>query len=157
MDLICGIDPGLKGGVAALDRDTGALKVWWRMPTTEMRGKDVVDARALGDWIMCYMPSVIVLEQVSAMPRQGVTSSFRFGMAFGAALSCAQFSQTRLELVTPATWKKKLGLSSSKRASLDAAATRFGQHSLWGVQANDGVAEAALLAAWWIDKQGAAA
>jgi len=59
------------------------------------------------------------------MPRQGVASSFAFGVGLGSILSVLQTLQLPLELITPATWKRTLGLSSDKRASLDKARLLF--------------------------------
>jgi hypothetical protein len=51
--------------------------------------------------------------------------------------------------VTPQKWKKHFSLSSDKAASLDRARLEFGASSLWTVKANDGIAEAALIALYW--------
>jgi crossover junction endodeoxyribonuclease RuvC len=48
------------------------------------------------------------------MPRQGVSSSFRFGQAFGAIEGVLGALGVSLSYVTPATWKRALGLSSDK-------------------------------------------
>ena len=157
MAILMGIDPGLSGGIAVVDSPTGELLHSERMPTVELRGKKIVDAGAIPAVFYHEQDDVylevdrFIIEQVSAMPRQGVTSSFRFGMAYGAVLAFCQRSGLPFELVTPAVWKKHFGLSSSKKASLDACQMRFGQGGDWAL-ADDGRAEAALLCAWWIDK-----
>ena len=55
------------------------------------------------------------------------------------------------EWVTPQVWKKYWGLGRDKRDSLDLARTKFGAGPDWGVLANDGIAEAALMASWYLD------
>jgi crossover junction endodeoxyribonuclease RuvC len=151
---VVGIDPGQKGGVAVLN-PAGDFVGGFRMPLIEHRGKKLVDATGLGHKLEALIPeravAAFVVEQVNAMPKQGVASSFQFGRMLGAVEACALLhpSSASVNWVTPAVWKKALGLSSNKRASLDAARLRFGDLPLWGVLANDGIAEAALIAAYW--------
>ena len=148
---IIGIDPGLAGGWAVIDPHSGKFIDGGRMPTVEFRGKQIVD----GDLLSSHMSQAhrMIIEQVHAMPRQGVTSSFRFGMAYGAILALAQAQQLPFETVTPAVWKKHFKLSSSKRASLDMAKSFWPQAKVeWNTLANDGIAEAALLCMWHVDK-----
>ena len=150
MSAVLGIDPGLSGGWAIIDSMGGKWLDGGRMPLREHRGKQIIDGYQLGE--VCSMASHAVIEQVSAMPRQGVTSSFRFGMSYGAALALVMQENLPFETVTPSVWKKAFGLSSSKRASLDAAKSYWPSMCKWDVLANDGIAEAALIALWWIDK-----
>jgi crossover junction endodeoxyribonuclease RuvC len=86
------------------------------------------------------------------MPRQGVASSFAFGVVFGSILSVLQAMQIGIDLVTPATWKRALGLSSDKRASLDKARLLFPTADLH-LAKHDGRAEALLLAHWALLRQ----
>lgn len=151
--MIVGIDPGISGGVAALDR-RGKFVDGRRMPVLRHRGKAMVDARALQAFLQRLPPiDIIIIEQVHAMPRQGVTSSFTFGRMTGGAEAIAQLIAP-IEWVTPNAWKKALGLSSVKQESFDAALLRFGPNKLWAVKANEGIVEAALMAAYYLDKLG---
>lgn len=148
--VIAGIDPGQSGGIA-LTQGT-KLTAFARMPTMKVGGKTHVDARALHDLLTKDTwppPDAIVIEQVHAMPRQGVSSTFAFGAAFGSACAAAYITGRRVEFVTPAAWKKALGLSSDKRASLDMARRLWPEAVDWSVLANDGIAEAALIAEWY--------
>jgi hypothetical protein len=89
---------------------------------------------------------VCVLEFVSSMPGQGVASVFKFGMAYGAAISiCERLGDWRT--VTPRVWKKALGLSKEKRESLDLARSLWPNAPLARVKDN-GRAEALLIAEW---------
>lgn len=147
---ILGIDPGQSGGFAMIQGTR--LRFYGRMPTMKVGGKTHVDARALYQVIVEDMypgPDVIVIEQVHAMPRQGVTSTFSFGAAFGSACATAYITGRRVEFVTPAAWKKAMGLGSDKRSSLDAARRLWPDAVDWSVLANDGIAEAALIAEWY--------
>jgi len=146
-----GIDCGQTGGVAILK--DGAFVAGLRMPIIK-RGKwKHVDIRALLQWggtaAVSEGPLTFVIESVHAMPAQGVSSSFAFGRATGAAEAWAMAYGVPVEWVTSSKWKKSMGLSSSKQASMDACKLHFGENELWNVKANDGIAEAALIALWW--------
>ena len=145
-----GIDCGQTGGVACLE--DGRFIEGMRMPIIK-RGKwKHVDMRALMTWeygISTYSVDQFVIESVHAMPAQGVSSSFAFGRATGGVEAWAMSYGLPVEWVSPAKWKKELGLSSDKQASLDACKLHFGENKLWEVKANDGIAEAALIALWW--------
>tara|TARA_R110000851_G_scaffold141993_1_gene280303 strand:+ start:1987 stop:2448 length:462 start_codon:yes stop_codon:yes gene_type:complete len=146
-----GIDAGQTGGVTVVDE--GNFLAGTRMPIIK-RGKwKHVDIRALMLWfddLPIYDKSVtFVIEGVHAMPAQGVSSSFAFGRATGAIEAWAMSYGQPVEWVSPAKWKKAMGLSSDKQASLDACKLHFGANKLWDVKANDGIAEAALIALWW--------
>lgn len=149
---VLGVDPGQYGGLAILHG--GRLVKGIRMPIVKIRGKASVDARAvLHWWDDCLVPfDVAVIESVHAMPRQGVSSSFQFGRMLGGIETLVASTGARIEYVAPATWKKAMGLGSEKRASIDAAKVRFGEvaDQLLKEQVDDGIAEAALLAAYWV-------
>jgi crossover junction endodeoxyribonuclease RuvC len=150
--MILGIDPGISGGWACIDHD-GQLLHWSRTPTLHLRNKRIVDSRRLYEPLRDLDLDHAIIEQVHAMPRQGVSSSFSFGRSTGAVEAVALIVAPTAHWVTPSVWKGALGLSSSKQASLDAARLKFGDRGkLWDVKANDGIAEAALLAWYWLDK-----
>lgn len=90
---------------------------------------------------------MIVVEAVHAMPKQGVSSSFKFGIAYGQALSLAQRFLVDWELVVPKVWKGDLSLTSDKTDSLNMARQRWPEAPLGRIKDN-GRAEALLLAEW---------
>ena len=63
----------------------------------------------------------VVIEQVSAMPGQGVTSMFNFGQSFGILKGICSAMQLPMHFVRPAKWKKYFGLINSEK---DASRTR---------------------------------
>ena len=63
----------------------------------------------------------VVVEQVSAMPGQGVTSMFNFGQSFGILKGICSAMQLPMYFVRPAKWKKYFGLINSEK---DASRTR---------------------------------
>jgi len=152
--MIIGIDPGKSGGVAVLD-GAGRFVNGLRMPTIRHGKRELVDVSAIAHFVWMHVPAPrgtqhpVVIEQVGAMPGQGVTSMFNYGRHTGAVEGWATGTGRPVHWVTPAVWKKHFNLSKDKRASLDRARLEFGANPLWDVLANDGIAEAALIALWW--------
>lgn len=110
---IIGIDPGLTGAVVALGN--GCVPRISDTPTFEARkGKknktdylpaemaELIRTCAVGASVHAY------IEQVSAMPGQGVTSMFGFGKGFGLWLGILAALQVPYTLVTPQAWKKAM-------------------------------------------------
>ena len=97
-------------------------------------------------------PCRAVVERVSAMPRQGVASSFTFGVGLGSILGTLQTLRLPIELVTPAQWKTALGLGKDKRVSLDKARLLFPSADLH-LAKHDGRAEALLLAHFALNRR----
>ncbi len=145
--IFLGLDPGLIGAFAAIDTDGQVIAVH-DLPIIRDGKLAFVDGPALvGHMIEARQgrPARILVERVSAMPSQGVASSFNFGVGFGSLLAACRFLAMPLELVTPTVWKRALGLSSDKRASLDRARMLFPTTDLH-LAKHDGRAEALLLA-----------
>lgn len=94
-----------------------------------------------------------VVEAVHSMPKQGVASSFKFGVAFGGAIALAERLRCTWQLVTPQVWKKALGLDSDKQKSLDLARKLWPDAPLKRKKDN-GRAEALLLAYWLRNQNG---
>lgn len=87
----------------------------------------------------------VIIEAVHSMPGQGVSSSFKFGMAYGSAIAIVERFNCTWHMVTPQRWKKTLQLDSDKNKSLDLA------RQLWPTapltrKKDNGRAEALLLA-----------
>ncbi|HEX4025882.1 MAG TPA: hypothetical protein VHX52_14450 [Steroidobacteraceae bacterium] len=157
MTLTLGIDPGLAGALALLDPD-GLPELVADLPIIRDRSLAWVDGGALQGMLLDALRGRqcrAVVERVSAMPRQGIASAFCFGVGLGSILSVMQTLQLPLELVTPAVWKRALGLSSDKRTSLDKARLLFPSADL-RLAKHDGRAEALLLAHWAQSRRAAA-
>jgi len=145
--LTLGVDPGLTGALALLDSD-GMPEFVADLPVIRDRSLAWIDGGALQSMLLEVLhgrPCRAVVERVSAMPRQGVASVFTFGVGLGSILGTLQTLRLPLEFVTPATWKRALGLSSDKRESLDKARLLFPCAELH-LAKHDGRAEALLLA-----------
>lgn len=146
--MILAVDPGQKGAIGALDYQ-GKLTGVWDMPILEKRVNAPLLANMLIPW--ANTADVCVIEDVHAMPKQGVTSMFTFGRGLGVVEGVALGAGIPVRYVSPAKWKRALGLSADKDASRRRAT------ELWPLQAdlfklvkNDGRAEAMLIAYWWL-------
>lgn len=149
---ILGIDPGKSGGLAVVTRTE--LVDGIRMPVMKVGQKDAVDGRALWRWLEGHAIDAVVIEAVHAMPRQGVTSSFQFGRMLGGVEALVMATGAPVHYVSPAKWKRAMGLSSDKADSISAAKLRYGQAAddLLTYKNRDGIAEAALIGAYWLEQ-----
>jgi|TARA_B110000211_G_scaffold234093_1_gene302394 crossover junction endodeoxyribonuclease RuvC len=119
---IIGIDPGLSGGIAVLKNNF--IKKLYDMPVMPegKKNKRQLNSAQLAKLIKENIDKneevVIVVEQVNAMPGQGVTSMFNFGQTFGAIKGISAALELPIFFVRPAKWKKHFELlNSSKDAS----------------------------------------
>ena len=119
---IIGIAPVLSGGIAMLDD----LKIFdiYDMPIMSegKKNKNQLNSAQLVNIIKKnIIPSgdtFLIVEQVSAMPGQGVTSMFNFGQTFGSIKGICAALNLPIFFVRPAKWKKHFDLiNSSKDAS----------------------------------------
>lgn len=108
-----GVDPGQNGGLVAL---LPRAVVWVTpMPATE---RDVWDWFTMHD---CNDPRnnlysvYAMIEKVHSMPKQGVASSFKFGVNYGMLRAFLVAAGMRFEEVTPRTWQKAIGISPRKK------------------------------------------
>jgi len=149
--ITCSIDVGATGGVAIIE--DGRFVTGKRMPIITRSKFKHVDIRALMQWLTPETTAsrgmTFVIEAVHSSPQMGVRSAFSFGRAAGGVEAWAMAYGLPVEFVTPAKWKKDLGLSSDKQASFDMAKLRFGENPLWDVKANEGIVEAGLIGLWW--------
>lgn len=92
----------------------------------------------------------MVVENVHAMPKQGVSSTFKFGMGVGIIHGVAGALRLPLALVTPGVWKKHHGLGSHKEASRALAIRKWPDHNRHLSRKKDADrAEALLIGDWY--------
>jgi len=148
--LICGVDPGLTGAWAMIDHHG----CYWSCGDMHHDKDGILDTERIWDE-MCQardgMDTKVFIEKVHSMPKQGVSSTFKFGMAFGGALSLARRFKTEVVMVTPQLWKKTLILNSDKQLSLAMAREIFPQAPLH-LKKHNGRAEALLIALYGMKK-----
>ena len=142
--IIFGIDPGFSCGWGAID-ETGAYVDCGDMLHTGnfLHFNQILKAMKQ---VVKNDECMVVVEAVHAMPKQGVSSSFKFGVSYGVALSLAQSLGT-WSLVTPKIWKHDLGLTSDKNESLELARALWPDAPL-ARKKDNGRAEALLMAEW---------
>ena len=122
--IIFGIDPGQTGAIAVLH--DGEVKQVIDMPTTaRLHGKgQQVDAYTLTSELLAaasgHNQRRAIIEAVSAMSGQGVSSTFRFGEALGVVLGVLGALQIPVSWASPVRWKKAAGLYGKDK---DAART----------------------------------
>jgi crossover junction endodeoxyribonuclease RuvC len=109
---IIGIDPGINGAFACIYKDASVSV--HDLPTAGDGKHRIIATAVLAHQLKEIAPTFAVIERVHAMPNQGVSSSFRFGQAFGAIEGVLGALGVSLSYVTPATWKRGLGLSADK-------------------------------------------
>ena len=125
--LIIGIDPGISGSICFFE--DGKILDVIDMPTmTEgKKNKKQVNGSQIYNEISKRIKKNekqnvrVIIEQVSAMPGQGVTSMFNFGQSFGILKGMCSAMQLSMYFVRPAKWKKYFNLINSEK---DASRTR---------------------------------
>ena len=125
--LIIGIDPGISGSICFFE-DGKIIEVIEMPVMTEGKKnkKQVNGAQIYNEFLKRINKKKddevrVVIEQVSAMPGQGVTSMFNFGQSFGILKGICSAMQLPMFFVRPAKWKKYFNLINSQK---DASRTR---------------------------------
>ena len=125
--LIIGIDPGISGSICFFNE--GKIIDVVEMPTMVegKKNKKQVNGSQIFNEIYERIKKIdkrdikVVIEQVSAMPGQGVTSMFNFGQSYGILKGICAAMQLPMYFVRPAKWKKYFNLINSEK---DASRTR---------------------------------
>ena len=125
--LIIGIDPGITGSICFFQ--DGKIIDVIEMPNMPegKKNKKQVNGAQLYHEISLKVKNVnkesikVVIEQVSAMPGQGVTSMFNFGQSFGILKGICSAMQLPMYFVRPTKWKKYFNLINSEK---DASRTK---------------------------------
>tara|TARA_Y100000593_G_scaffold83942_1_gene158658 strand:- start:1204 stop:1698 length:495 start_codon:yes stop_codon:yes gene_type:complete len=161
MGVTLGIDVGFGGALAFVSDDpkwhevydTPIIKVGSRKELDMPRLAELVTLHGKG--VSCYV------ESVGALPRQGVTSMFRFGTTYGAVQGAAAAAGHRMTLVKPRTWQAVMlrdmpkGKDKIKGSSLLRAKQLFPEAILQGPRGGplDGRSDALLIARYGQQKE----
>lgn len=151
--IVAGIDPGLDGAVAILD-DKGGLALLYETPVLKAAkgGKRSFDLNGMREILVFANPSLVVIESVHAMPKQGVTSCFNFGMGYGYWIGLMVGIGIPFQAVTPQQWKGAIlgGTKRDKAAAIEFVTRRFPKINLLATPKSrvphDGFADASCLA-----------
>ena len=119
---IFGIDPGLSGAIAVLENEVVLDIIDLPVMAEGKKNKRQLNSAQLSQYISKNVENIhktsVVVEQVNAMPGQGVTSMFNFGQTFGAIKGISATLKLPIYFVRPSKWKKHFDLiNSSKDAS----------------------------------------
>ena len=125
--LIIGIDPGISGSICFFQ--DGVIQDVVEMPTMieGKKNKRQVNGSQIFNEISDKIKKLekknikVVIEHVTAMPGQGVTSMFNFGQSFGILKGICSAMQLSVYFVRPTKWKKYFNLINSEK---DASRTR---------------------------------
>ena len=125
--LIIGVDPGISGAICFFEN--GRIMDVVEMPTmTEgKKNKRQVNGSQIYNEISKRINKIekqnirVIIEQVSAMPGQGVTSMFNFGQSFGILKGICSAMQLPMYFIRPTKWKKYFSLINSEK---DASRTK---------------------------------
>lgn len=136
---ILAIDPGLSGAWACISSD--GLTVG-DLPCADGKMAGSEFARL----VRTLRPDVAVVEAVGAMPKQGVSSTWKFAEATGTIIGVLAACDIPLHRVAPTTWKKHFKLDRDKEASRALAMRLWPACTQFALKKHHGRAEAALIA-----------
>ncbi|CAB5220022.1 hypothetical protein UFOVP239_32 [uncultured Caudovirales phage] len=123
---LIGVDPGASGAIVLLEG--GQPVEWLLMPTVKVGSATRVNAAALAKWFEDSQAEHVFIEQVSAMPGQGVTSMFNFGHNVGTVIGVVAALVMPHTLVTPQAWKKRAGLIGTDKDASRSRAIQMWPH-----------------------------
>jgi crossover junction endodeoxyribonuclease RuvC len=152
MMLILGVDPGIRGGLAivAVDANGGAPQLVDAIdiPVAGIGAKERVDVLAIRDWVAQHAPQHAFVERAGVMPKQGISSGFKYGRAVGAIEAVITCCGIPLTIVEPTAWKKFHQLRGGDKESGRQRALQLfpAAHELLARKKDHGRAEAALIA-----------
>lgn len=98
-----GIDPGGTGAIVVIDENL-QLVSWIKNDSTEIEKVDFLDS--VKDGVTCA-----AIEIVHSMPKQGVSSSFKFGQSYGSLRMGIAYARIRMIEASPQKWMKALGIT----------------------------------------------
>jgi crossover junction endodeoxyribonuclease RuvC len=143
---ILGIDPGaISGAWAIIGADSILVG---DLPVVDRN----VSAATFFDLLKELKPDRAIVERVSAMPGNGIASSWQFAVSVGIIHACLSCAEIPLHLVTPSTWKKHFNLSKDKEQSRALAMRLYPSAAAFLSRKKDaGRAEALLIARYHLE------
>ncbi len=125
--LIIGIDPGISGAICFFEEGQVIEIIEMPLMADGKKNKRQINGPQIYNEISSRITKFqkkdifVVIEQVSAMPGQGVTSMFNFGQSFGVLKGICSAMQLSMHFIRPAKWKKYFGLIKTEK---DASRTK---------------------------------
>ncbi len=154
--MILGIDPGVNGAFALYTYTDGKFAIsTYDMPTLRITvsgsTRQKLDLAAVSTFLTTHRLTIdhAVIEDVHAMPQDGPVGAFSFGFVCGALQAMLVAFEIPTTTISPAIWKRKLGVTSDKDETRRRASQLFPRFAdQWALKKHDGRAEAALIAFW---------
>ena len=150
--IISGADPGRKGAIVALDTESTYCNHY--KLSFDKAGE--LDIDALGWWLACTRPDMVLLEKVGGRKGWGAVQTFNFGSAYGQLLAALKSFRIPRRMVPPQTWQRVAhegvsgGLTPKERTMAAISQSFPGCPKI----RHDGVADAFLLAWFGVHKYG---
>ena len=148
--MIMGVDPGSVSAAYAVLDDTGNVQDVDDVPVVDR----MVDAAEFDRIVAFWKPREAIIELVSAMPKQGIASAFRFGLGCGLLRGVLLANGVSLYEVAPTKWKKHFGLNSEAEKSRALAIRYWPGCQKLSRKKDHGRAEALLLARYRRETKG---
>ena len=121
---VVGIDPGASGAIVLLDNNEPVE--WMQMPTYKVGTATRVNAAELTNFFeKNFKIDHVYIEQVGAMPGQGVVSMFNFGHSCGVVMGVVGALCFPHTMITPQKWKKAAGLIGTEKDASRARAIQL--------------------------------
>lgn len=133
MKLYVGIDPGVSGGIAFMNKEKSYVRAY-KMPATPYEFVDLIRgviALHVNPMVLDINNVEVVrfafVEKVHSMPKQGVSSTFKFGTNFGMIQGVLAAMNISYDLVSPGVWQRKMKAASGgdKKVTKAIAQRRF--------------------------------
>ena len=146
---ILGVDPGLSGALAVLEigaEDVRVLEII-DVPVLGNKTKQSIDVISVQQFLLNHGPQHCIFERARSMPRQGVASTFRYGVATGMLFATVMLCAIPVISIDPGEWKRKMRLGRDKQLSRQRALEVLPSgHEYFKRRRDHNRAEAALLA-----------
>lgn len=146
---VIAIDPGAVSGAFAIRNEMGDFVVA-DIPVVDGQ----INAADLARMVIGFYPRVAVVERVGAMPKQGVSSTFKFGKSVGIIEGMLAGAGIPVVYVTPQVWKKFFRLGTDKEKSRALAIQRHPKVEGLHLKKHHGRAEALLMLDWYLSTTG---
>ena len=148
MPVVVGIDPGLSGGVCRLSSRVSFESIAVPMPVIGNQ----IDGRQLA--ALLVGADLVAIEHAQAMPKQGVSSTFRYGQGFGTLIGVCEGLGLAYRLVKPRMWQTAVigtGAGDTKQRSAEHVHRLYPWVDLLPGRMrkpHDGIADAVCIAEW---------
>lgn len=146
---LIGIDPGIVGAWAVLN-DLGTIVAIGDLPIAGEGARRSVSAPLFAAVMARYLPTSAIVETVGPMPKQGISSTFKFARSLGIIEGVIGSAHCPISYVSPTVWKRHYQLGSEKEQARQRAINTWPEKAeqYFARKKDHGRAEACLIALW---------